>query len=98
MIKSKKLLKCFSLVIAASIMLVITIEFNLHESEFLNSKNLPFKVSLNEAQAQDVGDFELTTEYCWYTGMPMFICRPANWYCDVGAQDYCTPDPDPGTG
>ncbi len=97
MITSEKLLKCITAAFATSILLVITIEFNLLESDVLNSENLPFTITLSEAQAQTVGDFELTADICWETGVPMWICRSADWYCDVGAQDTCTPDPDPGT-
>jgi hypothetical protein len=96
MINSKKLLKCIMVAIASAILLVITVEFNLLESEFSNSENLPFKVILSEARAQTVGDYEMTTEDCWETGEPIEICRAADWYCDVGAQDTCGPDPDPG--
>lgn len=79
-------------------MLAVTVEFNLFESEFLNSQNLPFKISMHEAHAQDVAGYEMTTETCWETGEPIQICRAADWFCDVGDQGTCSPDPNPGEG
>lgn len=79
-------------------MLVISVEFNTSGAEFLSSEISTVKISFTNADAQSTGGFEMTEQTCWETGEQIQICRAADWFCDVGGQDTCGPDPNPGEG